>query len=318
MSTQFDSSLFADVADTLGLGNPATVEKDYYVVQLLTLIDKVSTPYHQIIFSGGTALAKSSIKTHRMSEDVDLKIVPNDVFHTLTSRSDKKKARKAIRLSVEEVFDESPIFSIDGNVEVLDEYRYMCFNIRYPQAYLQAPCLRPFIKLEFIESPMLKQPEERMIGSIYAKVLKEPSEIKSVICATTIETQAEKIVSMLRRTASFARNKERKEDEVLIRHIYDTYHIQRSNPSNINELAALTRKIIKVDVERYGNQHAEFVTSPNDELSYGLDLLSSEPIHKLRYTHYLAPMVYAEDPVNWEEAFRAFEVLVNEVFEFID
>ena len=139
MSTQFDSSLFADVADTLGLGNPATVEKDYYVVQLLTLIDKVSTPYHQIIFSGGTALAKSSIKTHRMSEDVDLKIVPNDVFHTLTSRSDKKKARKAIRLSVEEVFD---------------------------------------------ESPMLKQPEERMIGSIYAKVLKEPSEIKSVICAT--------------------------------------------------------------------------------------------------------------------------------------
>jgi hypothetical protein len=68
-----------------------------------------------------------------MSKDVDLKIVPNDVFHTLTSRSDKKKARKAIRLSVEEVFD---------------------------------------------ESPMLKQPEDRMIGSIYAKVLKEPSEIK--------------------------------------------------------------------------------------------------------------------------------------------
>jgi hypothetical protein len=133
LSTQFDSSLFADVADTLGLGNPAIVEKDYYVVQLLTLIDKVSTPYHQIIFSGGTALAKSSIKTHRMSKDVDLKIVPNDVFHTLTSRSDKKKARKAIRLSVEEVFD---------------------------------------------ESPMLKQPEDRMIGSIYAKVLKEPSEIK--------------------------------------------------------------------------------------------------------------------------------------------
>jgi|TARA_R110002167_G_scaffold301094_1_gene505347 predicted nucleotidyltransferase component of viral defense system len=156
LSTQFDSSLFADVADTLGLGNPAIVEKDYYVVQLLTLINKISTPYHQVVFSGGTALAKSSIKTYRMSEDVDLKIVPNDAFQTLTSRSAKKKARKAIRLSVEEVFDVSPIFSIDGNVEVLDEYRYMCFNIRYPQAYQQAPCLRPFIKLEFIESPVLK------------------------------------------------------------------------------------------------------------------------------------------------------------------
>lgn len=39
-----------------------------------------------------------------MSEDVELKIVPNEVFHTLTSRSDKKKARKAIRLSVEKAF----------------------------------------------------------------------------------------------------------------------------------------------------------------------------------------------------------------------
>lgn len=35
MSTKFDSSLFVDVANALGLGNPAIVEKDYYVVQLL-------------------------------------------------------------------------------------------------------------------------------------------------------------------------------------------------------------------------------------------------------------------------------------------
>jgi predicted nucleotidyltransferase component of viral defense system len=77
LSTQFDSSLFADVADTLGLGNPAIVEKDYYVIVPLKLINKVHTPYHQIVFSGGTALTKSSIKTHRMSEDVDLKMVPN-------------------------------------------------------------------------------------------------------------------------------------------------------------------------------------------------------------------------------------------------
>jgi hypothetical protein len=32
VSTKLDSSLLADVADTLGLGNPAIVEKDYYVV----------------------------------------------------------------------------------------------------------------------------------------------------------------------------------------------------------------------------------------------------------------------------------------------
>jgi len=139
VSTKLDSSLFADVADTIGLGNPAIVEKDYYVVQLLQLINEINPPLHDIVFSGGTALAKSSIKTYRMSEDVDLKIVPKEAFHSLPSRSAKRQARKDIRSIVEKLFNASPIFFIDGELKILDEYRYMCFSIRYPQAYSQAP-----------------------------------------------------------------------------------------------------------------------------------------------------------------------------------
>ncbi|MFT6899105.1 MAG: putative nucleotidyltransferase component of viral defense system [Paraglaciecola sp.] len=316
MSTPFDSSLFADVADAIGLSNPAIVEKDYYVVQLLQLINGIAPPLHDIVFSGGTALAKSSIKTYRMSEDVDLKIVPSEAFHALPSRSAKKKVRKNIRGIIEELFNASPIFSIDGELKILDEYRYMCFNIRYPQAYSQAPCLRPFIKLEFIESPVLVMAENREITSIYANVLKQPSEISAIYCATILETQAEKIVSMLRRTASCNRNNERKDDETLIRHIYDTYHIQKSNPSDIDELKALVGKITAIDVERYGNQHTEFVVSPTDELNYGLHLLASDPIHEQRYTQYLSPMVYAENPVAWKEAFNVFKILVNGILDF--
>lgn len=309
MLTQFDSSFFTDVADAIGLSNPAIVEKDYYIVQLLRLINEITLPLHNVVFCGGTALAKSSIKTYRMSEDVDLKIVPNEAFHALPSRSVKRKVRKDIRGIIEKLFDTSPLFSIDGELKILDEYRYMCFNICYPQAYSQAPCLRPFIKLELIESPLLVDAEDREISSIYADVLKQACEISSIYCATIIETQAEKIVSMVRRTASFNRNNEREDDETLIRHIYDTYHIQKSNPSDIAELKALVGKIITIDVERYGNQHAEFLVSPNDELNYGLKLLASEPVHEQRYTQYLSPMVYAENPVNWEDAFTVFQDL---------
>lgn len=85
MSTQFDSSLFVDIANALGLGNPAIVEKDYYVVQLLQHIVSLEFEYHNIVFSGGTALAKSQIKTHRMSEDVDLKLVPKPSFSIAVS-----------------------------------------------------------------------------------------------------------------------------------------------------------------------------------------------------------------------------------------
>lgn len=56
MSTSVDTTLFLDVADAIGLGNPSIVEKDYYVVQLLRLITQLRLPYHQMVFSGGTAL----------------------------------------------------------------------------------------------------------------------------------------------------------------------------------------------------------------------------------------------------------------------
>ena len=135
MSTQVDSSLFVDVADAIGLGNPAIVEKDYYVVQLLKLISEIELEYHQLVFTGGTALAKSAIKTYRMSEDIDIKLVPNRVFEDLTSRSAKRKARKAVKQHIESLVVENDTFSIEEQATVKDEYRYFSFDIRYPQAH---------------------------------------------------------------------------------------------------------------------------------------------------------------------------------------
>ena len=116
MSTLLDSSLFVDVADALGLGNPAIVEKDYYAVQLLKLIAPLNLPYHQIVFSGGTALAKSKVKTYRMSEDIDLKLIPSATFSNLNSRSTKKSARRTIKNEIEGIITNSKVFSIESDV----------------------------------------------------------------------------------------------------------------------------------------------------------------------------------------------------------
>ena len=126
MSTLLDSSLFVDVADALGLGNPAIVEKDYYAVQLLKLIAPLNLPYHQIVFSGGTALAKSRVKTYRMSEDIDLKLIPSTTFSNLNSRSTKKSARRTIKSEIKGIITNSNVFSIESDVRISDEYRYFC------------------------------------------------------------------------------------------------------------------------------------------------------------------------------------------------
>ena len=72
--------LFSDVADALGIESVAIVEKDHYIVELLRLLKPLTFDTHQLVFAGGTALAKSGIVLNRMSEDVDIKLVPTATF----------------------------------------------------------------------------------------------------------------------------------------------------------------------------------------------------------------------------------------------
>jgi len=136
-------------------------------------------------------------------------------------------------------------------------------------------------------------------------------------CAAIIDTQAEKLVSMLRRTASVTRDHNRDDDETLIRHIYDTYHIQITEPSDKTALATLVNKVIEADVEQYGNQHPQLVESPFEELNFGLEQLIHNEQFKERYKQYVSPMVYAENPVAWQDAIAVFHRLTLKVFEEI-
>lgn len=47
---------FLEISDALAIGNPAIIEKDYWVVVLLAQLEKLIIDFHQRVFSGGTAL----------------------------------------------------------------------------------------------------------------------------------------------------------------------------------------------------------------------------------------------------------------------
>ncbi|EOG6956861.1 nucleotidyl transferase AbiEii/AbiGii toxin family protein, partial [Yersinia ruckeri] len=49
------TKLFPDVADALGIESVAIVEKDYYIVELLRLLQPLAFDTHQLVFAGGTA-----------------------------------------------------------------------------------------------------------------------------------------------------------------------------------------------------------------------------------------------------------------------
>jgi len=312
-----DSSLFLDVSDALGLGNPAIVEKDYYVVALLKLLSELSSDTHSLVFSGGTALAKSGIKTHRMSEDVDIKIIPKNLLAEV-SKTQKRKARRELHHQVLDTIHSNDVFTIESKPIIFDEYRYQQFDIRYPQAHSIVPCLRPFIKLELIETLLYDEVNQREISSLTNEVMQEAPEVETMDFTSIISTQAEKLVSMLRRTASFTRDSQRDDDPALIRHIYDTYYIQQANHADIEIVVPLVAKVIAEDVTRYGNQHEEFVENPVGELMFGLQMLKENKIYEERFNKYVVPMVYGDIIVTWQDAFSVFKLFVKQVLNEIN
>ncbi|MEI7184851.1 nucleotidyl transferase AbiEii/AbiGii toxin family protein [Pectobacterium carotovorum] len=302
------TALFPDVADALGIGSVAIVEKDYYIVELLRLLQHLTFDTHQLVFAGGTALSKAGISLNRMSEDVDIKLVPTSHFLQQSSRSQRKNIRKDIIRTITESIVTSGIFSFDDDYPKVtrDEYRYNEIPVRYPQMYSQIPCLRPFIKLELMETDLLESSETRDICSLVTDGTKKGEMVRAFPCATIVSTQAEKLISMMRRTAASMRDLERDEDESLVRHIYDNFCIVREKGVDVPVLQRFVRECIEQDIERYGNQYPEFCKSPIGELKMGLKELENNPLHKERYQRFVTPMVFGGTQIPWEEAYACF------------
>lgn len=296
---------FLEVSDALELGNPSITEKDYWVVSLLVMLENVESEHHQLVFSGGTALAKSNIKILRMSEDVDIKLIPTQEFLDKGNGA-KRKARKVlVEYLIAKLVDHPYLNYSDKSVS--DNYRYVEIEIEYPQQYHQAPCLRPYIKLEFIETIEIQDIESRSISSLVAQSYKQPAEVSAISCISIDSTLVEKVLSMLRRTMSLKRDPKRKDDETLVRHIYDVHCISVEHEIDMDVLKPMFNVVLEEDKRRYGNQHQEFVDDPKNELKLGLVELETNVEFRNRFDAFVAPMVYSAEPYDFYTCFTSFK-----------
>ncbi|MDE1239707.1 nucleotidyl transferase AbiEii/AbiGii toxin family protein [Vibrio aestuarianus] len=306
---------FLEVSDALALGNPAIIEKDYWVVALLAELEALSFDTHQLVFSGGTALAKSDVKILRMSEDVDIKLIPSQEFFAL-SRGKKKALRKALVEQIEARIAQPGHFAIEEKL-VRDEYRYVEYELKYPQQFSQAPCLRPIIKLELMETISLHAIEERSIQSLVSELYQQPREVKAFACVSIQATLVEKVLSMLRRTMLVKRDSERNDDATLVRHIYDVHCIDIAEKTTSETLTPLFHTVLKEDIQRFGNQHAEFVADPVKELNLGLQELESNPLFRQRFDDFVKPMVFNPQPHDFDTCFASFKRIAKSLITTI-
>lgn len=307
--SEIDASFFLDVADALGISSPAIVEKDYWATQFLKEISTLNPTGYQLVFSGGTCLSKAHQNTFRMSEDIDIKMIPHPETVAL-SKNKQRQLRREIHQLVLDIIASSNCFKLASDPTKRNESKFQQFLIEYPRDHAPLDALRPHLQLDLTESILLEDSVKLPLSSLYAKTLKEEGEIQNIACVTVNSTASEKFVSLLRRTALYARDNSKADDETLIRHAYDLHLIYKlmARPA---ELKPMVQQVIEIDKVQFGNQHQEFVNDPNAELRYGLSLLIDQAHHQERYKQFIGPLVYHPSPATWDEVILSLQSLAD-------
>jgi hypothetical protein len=301
------------IADFFGLVGTAPVEKDFHVVRAIHALAVLDAAPFALVFGGGTALARAHKLVHRMSEDVDFKIVPTPAAPA--SRSALHRQRSALRGRITAALQAAG-FPFDpqnpAQAKSRDESSYTIYQLPYGPGPGAGQGLRPTIQVELNYSPLRRAPVMLPVASFVAEAMNRPAEVPAIPCVGVIETAAEKLVSLTRRTAMDLAGASRDMDSALVRHVYDLHMMrQHVNPEVV---AALARDIAAADAREFRNQYPAYEADIAGETRKALDALRADPLHRERYASFVAAMVYGER-AEFDEAVRTVAELVDATWQ---
>jgi len=275
------------------LPSVALVEKDLHVVRAIAALAAINAVPFSLVFGGGTALARAHKLVRRMSEDVDFKIVPTPAAPVSRSGIRRQLARVRERVTAAlqgagflfDAKDESATWSLNEN-------RYTVYQLPYEPIAGAGQGLRPTVQVELTYAPMRRDPATLPVSSFFAEAMNRPAEMPAVPCVSVIETAAEKLVALTRKTAMEMAGLSRDPDPRLVRHVYDL-HMMRGHVDPA-AVAGLARAIAEADAQQFAAQYPAYASDIAGETRKALEALRIDPLHRERYTSFVADMVYGE------------------------
>ena len=300
------------IADFFGLVGTAPVEKDFHVVRAIAALTAIDASPFTLVFAGGTALARAHRLVRRMSEDVDFKIVPKAAAPV--SRSGLRHQLSALRDRVTEALERAG-FAFDAKdpaqTRSRNENRYTIYQLPYGSVAETGKGLRPTIQVELTYAPLRRAPVMLPVTSFVAEARKIPPEVPAVACVGVVETAAEKLVSLTRRTAMDLAGASRDPDPALVRHIYDLHMVREH--LDLADVGVLARDIAEADAWEFRNQYPAYEADIAGETRKALAALRADPLHRRRYEDFVAAMVYGERP-EFDEALATVAALAEGAF----
>lgn len=290
----------------------SVIEKDYYVTEVICFIASLENEYFNLIFYGGTCLAKAHKLVKRMSEDIDFKIVLKNK-NAFSSKNQLLKELKKFRLLIVEMLASLPSLSIVESVSRNDG-RYLRVCLAYPSVFDINNTLRAHILLEFVLSDVKLPVENLEVNSLIqdAVGIEENFPKQIVKCISIDETAAEKWVGLTRRVAAIERQYHA-DDAALIRHVYDLISVINADKLS-NDFFGLVKFVIENDAVQFKNQHLEYFNNSRDEILYSLSILENKSQWAERYRFFMENMVYDDNvSLSYDAALKKLEDFSLEV-----
>jgi predicted nucleotidyltransferase component of viral defense system len=129
--------------------DPAFAEKDGVAVQVLSRLNKISTPKASLVFGRGTSLSKAHGIIERFSEDLDFRVWPTNGAGNL-NKGPRSRFRRKVLAELKDMEKEGGI-----TLEARESGgNYLKIKLNYHQAFDLPRALRKSLLLELSFTPL--------------------------------------------------------------------------------------------------------------------------------------------------------------------
>jgi hypothetical protein len=302
-----DKAVIEEAALELGI-NPAFVEKDWYVVQILKIIGILDLLGAQAIFAGGTALAKAHGLLKRFSEDIDFRLV--DTALSSYSRSQQKKHLSTLKGLIHgAIVSQFP--DCGSQVVARDENRFFSLEVEYPSQFAPSEALRPHVLMEFTVIDVSLPPILLPVSSFVAQLTGADPEIPMIACIDPVETAIDKLSALVWRVPDRVREP-RDDDPDLVRHIHDLVALHQRATAHKN----FKRMAIEM-IGRDDSRCAKISGWPlKEKVTYLMETLETDREYPSEYNRFVQGMSYSAAGVpSYQEAVSKLRQLTDQLLE---
>jgi predicted nucleotidyltransferase component of viral defense system len=283
------------------------LEKDEHLTDALRAVFALNLEHVTLVFCGGTSLSKAHALIERMSEDADIKVVPTKEA-AAWGRSRLRNYLGEVREQVAAALTDLGFAEDSDKALSLNERRYLHSQWSYERSYAGASGLRPKLQLELVTRTPVLATVTCTLGTLADRLAGRRGVAFDVATVSIAETQAEKVLSFLRRFAQHrAGQMPRDWDTALVRHIYDVHCIHVHHPELIEAAGLAFAQLVEGDKAEFAKQQPDFAANAYGVLHQALAQSKADPQTRDEYGQNLLPLIYGDFKPPFNEAFTGFE-----------